>query len=262
MRPEEVTAALFDGAIMAFRDLSAVARLGTQVRAIVSAAFDTGDPCAAEEKLSPDAFRDASLRARRIVAADPEVHDAWRATLGQIGFRAGDMLGDRMRLRIVPSRASAHRKSTRPLPPHRDSWASGLMAQVNWWMPLYPLAPSRTMVVWPEAFCRFIPNNSSRWTFDALRADRTGTYPLLPAADHPVGVAGRPVLTEPDTLIAFSAAHLHASATDNSGRSRISIDTRSLWRPDLDAARGAPNVDAPNVAPQWAWFSEVGARRY
>jgi hypothetical protein len=42
----------------------------------------------------------------------------------------------------------------------------------------------------------------------------------------------------------FSAAHLHSTVPNNSGRTRFSIDFRTVNLDDLEARRGAPNVDS------------------
>ena len=42
----------------------------------------------------------------------------------------------------------------------------------------------------------------------------------------------------------FSGAQLHSSVPNNSGRTRISVDFRTVHRSDVEAGRGAPNVDS------------------
>ncbi len=42
----------------------------------------------------------------------------------------------------------------------------------------------------------------------------------------------------------FSGAHLHSSVPNVSGKTRFSIDFRSVHLDDVIAKRGAPNVDA------------------
>ena len=128
------------------------------------------------------------------------------------------------------------------------------MAQVNWWLPLYPLAKTRTMLLWPETFRRAVPNSSGNWSFDEFkRAD--GGYPLLPVAERHPSSPGTPVLIDPGDLLGFSAAHLHAGCRDDSGRTRFGIDSRSVWEPDRSLGRGAPNVDGALGDQMWHWFS-------
>ena len=36
--------------------------------------------------------------------------------------------------------------------PHRDTWYSAPMCQLNWWMPIYPLHPDNAMAFYPRYF--------------------------------------------------------------------------------------------------------------
>jgi hypothetical protein len=60
-----------------------------------------------------------------------------------------------------------------------------------------------------------------------------------------------PVVIQPGTLIAFSAAHAHTGVPNYTGLTRISLETRTLSIEDFCAGRGAPNVDghAPWMSP-------------
>ena len=52
------------------------------------------------------------------------------------------------------------------------------------------------------------------------------------------------IVTSPGALQIFSAAQLHASVPNTSGRTRYSIDFRTLHRDDAEAGSGAPNRDS------------------
>lgn len=44
--------------------------------------------------------------------------------------------------------------------PHRDTWYSAPMCQINWWMPIYPVEPNNAMAFYPDYFDRPVANNS------------------------------------------------------------------------------------------------------
>ena len=253
--PERLSAALFDGALVLFRGLGPVQRLNRRVRTLVEDVFQTSDPARAEARMTPAAFRQAAVRARKAVEQDTAADQCWRDSLATIGHDPDACWLDRIKLRVVPSRKETHGRVIRPLPPHRDTWGSGVMAQINWWLPLYPLAAGRTMLLWPRMFRRPIGNDSAEWDYDTLMQGERQDYPLLPIATETPDESGMPVLIEPGSLLAFSAAHLHASAADAPGLCRFSIDTRSAWADDVRAGRGAPNVDGSMRRVHWEWFS-------
>lgn len=245
--------AVFAGDLVVFSDIAAMRDIVACCRQIVEAHFGP-EPQTAERTLAPEAFRKAALSARKSAAGDAGIDTLWRAGLSQIGYPVDDMLLDRMLLRVAPSRDEVRGRFARPLPAHRDSWGSAIMSQVNWWAPLYELAPTRTMVIWPEAFDTPVENTSGEWDYETLLSRQKPDYPLLPQTRETPAAPGLPVLIEPGQLLAFSAAHLHASVSDESGLTRFSLDTRTVWQADVDAGRGAPNVDGAPVEPRWQMF--------
>ena len=52
------------------------------------------------------------------------------------------------------------------------------------------------------------------------------------------------LVTEPGGLIIFSAAQLHSTVPNTAGRTRLSIDFRTVHSEDLLQQRGAPNLDS------------------
>lgn len=254
MPPEALTASLFDGELIVVRGLPVVRQLANRARRIAADVYGTADLPCAERLVDAARFRELATRAREAVALDAPLQRLWLECLAALGFEAGSLHFDRVKLRVVPSAESARGRVVRPLPAHRDTWGSGIDAQINWWLPLHALAATRTMVIWPEAFARPLANDSADWDYDAMREDRDRRYPLLPTAREEPPGPGQPVLIEPGELLAFSAAHLHAGVADDSGLSRFSLDTRTVWTGDLDARHGAPNVDSYARKARWEWF--------
>ena len=246
--------ALFDGALVVFEGLRPVTRLVDRARTILSAVFETEEPHLAERDLSATCFRRLAMQAREAVATDAVVDRNWWEALAMIGYRRDATWLDQIRLRVVPSRNDIDHQRIREIPPHRDTWGSGIMAQINWWLPLYPLLESGTMLLWPGVFRHPVANTSGEWSFDAFRKHHQEGYPLLPVARRRPVQPGVPVLIEPGQLLGFSAAHLHSGVSDASGRTRFGVDTRSVWEPDRSAGRGAPNVDGAARTEMWRWF--------
>lgn len=256
--PEALSAALFEGTCVVFGKLREVPALQAAVIAHVEGAFGP-DPETAEAHLDADAFRTAATRARRAVLDDAEIDRIWAAILQSVGYADEDIHRDRLRLRVVPSAKATTSRFIRPLPPHRDSWGSGVQTQINWWMPLYPLVPTRTIVLWPELFDVPVANTAKSWDYDRLMSGTDKTYPLLPEATESPEQQAVPLVIEPGEIAAFSAAHLHRSANDSSGRTRFSLDTRTVWADDVTAGRGAPDVDGHGRLPRYDMFERQGA---
>ena len=240
----------FSGELIVFRRLDALDALLDHARSIACAAFD--DPVGDEGRLDSGLWRQKAISARRRFMRSDAAPGLLCALFAALGFDPATTYRDSAILRFQPGRAACRTRRLRDLPPHRDSWGSNLMTQLNWWAPLFPVEPGATMEIWPGYFDRPVPNSSAEWDIEALRA-AGGSYPLLPEAARPEE-PGEPVLIEPGELLCFSAAHLHASRPNRTGRTRISIDLRTV---DATDRGGAPNVDGKTRRTSYEWFHRL-----
>jgi hypothetical protein len=136
--------------------------------------------------------------------------------------------------------------------PHRDTWYSAPLTQVNWWLPIFPIAQSNCMSFFPEYFSRAVPNDSAKYDYAEWNAKHRFAAAdnvvkderPLPGPEQPIPKSAEvPIVCPPGGLIVFSGAQLHASVQNTSGRTRFSIDFRSLSLQDCRTGTAAPNVD-------------------
>ncbi len=240
----------FRGELVVFRQLDALDAVLDHAREIAFAAF--ADPVGDEGRLDGDCWREKALGARRDFMRSEAVPGLLCDLFAALGFDPETTYRDRAILRFQPGRTACRTRRLRDLPPHRDSWGSNLMTQLNWWAPVFPVEPGATMEIWPGYFDRPVPNSSAEWDIEALRAAGSD-YPLLPEAARPEE-PGEPVLIEPGELLCFSGAHLHASRPNRTGRTRISIDLRTV---DVTDPSGAPNMDGLTRRTNYDWFHRL-----
>lgn len=252
---------LYRGELPVFRGLPAMLGLVARARAMAEAAFAPHSPPLAQEALEPEDFLARAAALRGSFMRDGEARAAFRAVLESLGLDPVSTFADRLILRLQPSGDTHSGRRVRDLPPHRDTWGSNLMSQINLWGPVFPLDPGATMVIWPTLFARPVPNTSRDWDLERLR-EAPGRYPLLPVLRGPVpsdgGVARElPILIEPGDLLCFSGAHLHASRPNRTGTVRVSVDSRTVDLADHRAGRGAENVDGRAPRDGRDWFHRV-----
>jgi hypothetical protein len=137
--------------------------------------------------------------------------------------------------------------------PHRDTWYSAPMCQVNWWMPVYPIDFDNCMAVHPNYWSVPVKNGSSGYDYDQWNRESRHT-----AAKHVKGdtrVQPRPeeeMTLVPDVRLVcdvggaylFSAAQMHSTVPNSSDQVRYSIDFRTVHLDDVWASAGAPNIDS------------------
>lgn len=259
---------LFAGEILVFRRLEALGRLCALSRRLIRSAFPGLDPTRAQHAL-PRA--DFLARVKELTAAyenDPQVSALLAQALREAGVDTERSYWDVLHLRLVPSGPGWETRRTRRLAPHRDSWGSNLLCQVNWWTPLYPLSAGRTIALYPRYFDRAVANTSAGWDFEEMRRARRAArargrppdeaYPLLPLAAEPIPEdEALPVVVEPGDFLCFSSAHLHGTVPNQTGLTRFSVEVRTVAPDDLAARRGAPNLDGRAPRTAYAWFSRI-----
>jgi hypothetical protein len=135
-------------------------------------------------------------------------------------------------------------------PWHRDVWYSAPAQQINWWLPIFEARADNSMSFDLPAFDRAVKNSSDTFDYYRNNSARLHTAAQLareqqsrPAALDYVPVHDLVVLPAPGSILLFSGAQLHRSIPNTSGRSRFSVDFRTVDVPDLMAGRGAPLVD-------------------
>jgi len=246
---------LYAGDILLFRDLPAMHSLVAFARGLLERAFQSHAPPLIHAHLPGEQQAQIFAAAGRDFTRSPAVKDLWRKLFESVGLDAERLARDRLRLRFQPPVASERiqaggvMRSTVPF--HRDTWGTNLYAQINWWAPVYPISEQRTMALYPALWDRAVRNNSASYDLQSLvrlvaekgRESITGEMAvpeLLESLDPAQAV---PVVIEPGSVVVFSSAHAHAGVPNSSDQSRFSLETRTVWIPDVRSGRGAPNVD-------------------
>jgi hypothetical protein len=137
--------------------------------------------------------------------------------------------------------------------PHRDCWYSAPFTQLNWWLPIFPISEDNGLAFHPKYWQTPVKNSSrvynyAEWneTSRKIAATMIGTDTRVqPKPEEEVELVPqiRPIV-EPGGIILFSGAQLHSSVPNTSGRTRFSIDLRTVHIGDALAGRAAPNVDS------------------
>ena len=261
----ERNAYLYEGTILVFRGFAEVGRLVECLAAHCRAHLGE-DPESVHERLSEAEVDAAAEALRRAVLRDPVAGERLNDAFAAIGMALDANYGDGLKQRVQMADSTSGRRMVSPLGAHRDTWGSNVMAQVNWWAPVFPTTPARTIALFPARFRRAVANDSEGWDFAELvrRLEQQGSnpdYPLLPLATEALPAdEALPISLLPGDLMCFSGAHLHASVANTTERTRLSFETRTVNAADADAGRGAPNVDGAAVRTTYQMFRRLTDR--
>jgi len=137
--------------------------------------------------------------------------------------------------------------------PHRDTWYSAPLCQINWWMPIYELNNENCMAIHPYYFDQPIRNGSRdynyhKWNLEsrqnAAQHVKTDTR-VQPRPEEPIELDPQVRLVcNVGSAYLFSAANLHSTVPNTSNVPRYSIDFRTVHLADVLGRAGAPNVDS------------------
>ena len=256
---------LYAGDVLVFRGFAAVRAL-VECLAGHCRAHLGEDPEGVHTRL-PEADIDERAEAlRRAVMRDPEANRRLNEALAAVGVDVEATHGDGLKQRVQMAHSASGRRMVSPLAAHRDTWGSNVMAQANWWAPVFPTTPGRTIALFPARFRRPVANDSEGWDFAELvrRMKAQGAnpdYPLLPLATESLPPdEALPISLLPGDLMCFSGAHLHASVANATDRTRLSFETRTVNADDVRAGRGAPNVDGAPVRTAYQLFRRLTDR--
>lgn len=248
---------VFAGDLVVFSAVPGLDAFRERTDELVRAVFGT-DPQTAQFAVADDEYRIRIEEARKQVRADPVAHQLLLTALENTGVSAAGTYWDWVHLRILPH---GQEHATAGTGWHRDTWASNLGAQTNWWTPIYPLTADRTITFAPTRWAEPIPNSSPDWDPQRARTqpdDPAAGEPRAPLIPEPLvplsGIGELRVVVEPGDLLCFSGAHLHGTVPNTSGLARVSVELRTVHQTDLDRGRGAPNIDGHASRTRYRWF--------
>ncbi len=219
--------------------------LGDWARKLVLAHFG-----ASPADLSAEEFRQALSGAREAVGEEPEGRSLAISCLAEAGIELDhDLFLDTLRLRAVSPGLERNPAAAPAFYAHRDTWYGNPRGQLNGWMPLVEVDERNSFRFYLDAFETPVENDSH--LFDGLAFlerggfGRTASDPVSPYPRALQPPAGRvhDVVLAPDSLLFFSAAHLHQTLPNQTATPRFSLDFRFFRLSDLQADRGAPDPD-------------------
>jgi len=183
--------------------------------------------------------------ARAAIASDPAAHAASVELARALGFDRASLAFDAPRLRVVAPKAHQRPAAARAYYMHRDTWYGSPTTQVNVWVPLFDVDEHDSFAIWPSAFGTRVDNDSA--SFDYARFTSRGGFQSAAVIDaaYPRALVMPPgsafhVRARAGEVVAFSAAHLHATTPNETKRTRLSVDVRFV---DLGDREGAPDGD-------------------
>src|SRR5882762_4760416 len=184
---------------------------------------------------------------------DPNAKVCLQGILGELGCDLTKTYFDVPRMRTATSENYLTSGIAYAFHPHRDTWYSAPFTQINWWLPIFEIQPSNAMAFHPRYWSQPVRNGSREYNYDEWnRTSRVDAAKHIkedtrkqPKPEEPLELDPQIRLLPPvGGMILFSGAQMHSTVPNDSGRTRFSIDFRTVHYGDVGAGRGAPNIDS------------------
>ena len=252
MSDDERRERLFAGDIFVFSPTAQSKALVEFARSMSEDAFAPHFPPDAQHHMEGQAYVDVLAGLKPTFINHARSKELVSGILGDLGVSVQDTYFDVPRLRSMTSEY-LNAGLTLQFETHRDTWFSAPFCQVNWWMPVYDMVESNVMAFHPKYFSNGAANSSR--DYDYFEWVRTGRAAAAQQVDMETRqqpeleqeIEMQPdirVITPPGGILMFSGAQLHTTVPNTSGKTRFSIDFRTVNRTDVEHHVGAPNVDS------------------
>jgi len=244
---------LYDGQLFIFSPCPSSLALCEFAREMIQEAFGSLDPLRAQYSLPVKEYAAILSRLKPKFIHHPKSKLYIQGILRERGCDLNKTYFDVPRMRSSTSDNYLTTGIAYAWHPHRDTWYSAPHSQLNWWLPIYETDSNDGVAFHSRYWSDPVVNDSNRYNYyEWNKEHRAAAAKYIKEDPRPLPRPIKPIELEPQIrpiapvggIILFSGAQLHSSVPNTSGKTRFSIDFRTVHLDDVAAKRGAPNIDS------------------
>ncbi len=156
---------LYDGDFFLFSKTPATEALVALARTMLQDAFAPHDPRLIHRHMTPEAVAAILADLKPKFIHHPECKKIIPEIMKERGVDLEKLYFDVPRLRSAYPSDFVSSGIAYAFHPHRDTWYSAPMCQLNWWIPAYPVEPGNAMGFYPGYFSEAVENNSEIYNY-------------------------------------------------------------------------------------------------
>jgi hypothetical protein len=247
---------LYDGQLFVYSPNDTSLAFTEFARGMICEGFQCSDPTLAQFDMPVEEFVSVFAPMKPAFIHHPKTKKLIQEMLLEFGCDMENTYLDVPRLRAVTSDAYLTSGVGYAHHPHRDTWYSAPMCQINWWLPIFPMTSESSMAFHPVYWDQAVANGSADFNYyewnstsraNAAQHIKSDTRPQ-PKPLEPIELDPQiRLVTQPGGAILFSAAQMHSTVPNTSGRTRFSIDFRTVHLCDLRERKAATNIDSKPI---------------
>ena len=245
--------AIYQGELFVYSPSKNAIALCAHARQMIEEAFHPLDPLTAQHHLKVEEYVAILAELKPKFIHHPLSKKYVRGILEESGCNLDKTYFDVPRMRSVTSHGYLTSGIAYAFHPHRDTWYSAPQCQINWWLPIYEIESSNSMAFHPQYWTQPVKNTSRDYNYYQWNANSRGNAArhikkdtrVQPHAEEDLAIDPQIRAISPvgGTLI-FSGAQMHSTVPNLSGKTRFSIDFKTVHLEDLVNGSGAPNIDS------------------
>jgi len=253
MNDDERRQHLYNGQLFVFSPCPSAIALCEFARELIEEAFAPLDPREAQYSLPVEEYVAIVAKLKPYFIHHPKSKQFIQGILSELGCDLSKTYFDVPRMRTATHGGYLTSGIAYAFHPHRDTWYSAPSCQLNWWFPIYDIESENAMAFHPRYWSQPVKNGSSGYNYyewnkesrkNAAQHIKTDTR-KQPHAEEPLELEPQlRLVSKVGGIIIFSGAQMHSTVPNTSGRTRFSIDFRTVHIDDVVAQRGAPNIDS------------------
>jgi len=249
---EERRHRLYSGDIFIFSATDTTQALIALAKGMLEEAFSPHDPRTVHDHLSAEEVAAVLSKTKPAFIHHPECKRLIPLIMQEQGIDLEKLYFDVPRMRSAYPSHFLSSGIAYAFHPHRDTWYSAPMCQINWWLPIYTVDPDNAMGFYLSYFDAPVKNNSEIYNYYEWNSKNRATAAQhikkdtreQPKPQQELNERSLRCLPPPGGIIAFSGAQLHETVPNTTGVARYSIDFRTVHFDDVVARRGAANIDS------------------
>ena len=244
---------LFAGQLFAYSPRPSSLAFITHARQMIEDAFAPLNPELAQHEMSVERYAEILGKLKPAFIHHPESKRHLGNLLKELGCDPEKTYFDVPKMRSSTSGQYLTTGIAYAWHPHRDTWYSAPLCQINYWIPIYDFSSDNAMAFHPRYWNVGVKNDSEQFNYYAHNQQSRGEHVtkfigsdprVLPKSLESLEIDPQVRLIIPaGGIILFSAAQMHSSVPNTSGRTRFSIDFRVVHIDDVEAKRGASQSD-------------------
>lgn len=250
---QERRAGLYNGQLYVYSPRPSALELCDLARELAKAAFAPYDPVEAQFHFPVERFAAILAELKPRFIHHPECKRLLPLIFQDLGCSLEMTYFDVPRLRTSTSDNFLTTGISYAFHPHRDTWYSAPQCQLNWWIPVFEVVPENVMAFHPHYWSHPVQNSSNVYNY--AEWNRVSRYIASQQIGKDTRVQPRPqesmnldpqirVVLPVGGVLIFSGAQMHSTVPNTSGKTRFSIDFRTIHLGDAQSRTGAPNIDS------------------